>query len=189
MSTTRRNGQLSSCEPCRKSKLRCDHSSPVCGRCVRRGQQDLCMYHPAPMTRLGLFSENRKRRHRPKENLQDSETWNQKKISASAPGFLGRTSYRDVFLENGSDLPTGDTSYSKTTDPGPIDAQRIRLGAQILMLLKDQDLYREIVEERYKIWRGDYCAIRHKCKTKFFDTNIYRMDSRIPDDQDDFQQC
>ncbi|KAJ5618987.1 Transcription factor [Penicillium lagena] len=106
------------------------------------------------MTRLGLLSEKRKRRHRPKETLQGSETWDQKKISASAPGFLGRTSYCDVFLETDNDLPTGYISHFKTTDPGPIDAQRIRLGAQILMLLKNQDLYREIVEERYKIWRG-----------------------------------
>ena len=46
----RRNGQLSSCEPCRKSKLRCDHNRPICGRCVRRRlSQQQCHYHPAPM--------------------------------------------------------------------------------------------------------------------------------------------
>ncbi|KAE9363900.1 hypothetical protein N431DRAFT_550594 [Stipitochalara longipes BDJ] len=46
----RRNGQLSSCEPCRHSKLRCDHNRPICGRCVRRGlPQSRCHYHPAPM--------------------------------------------------------------------------------------------------------------------------------------------
>lgn len=51
MSTTkRRNGQLPSCEPCRKAKLRCDHEMPVCGRCAQRGQQSSCIYHPAPMT-------------------------------------------------------------------------------------------------------------------------------------------
>ncbi|KAE8550986.1 hypothetical protein TMatcc_009059 [Talaromyces marneffei ATCC 18224] len=51
MSTTkRRNGQLSSCEPCRKAKLRCDHATPICGRCIQRGQESTCIYHPAPMT-------------------------------------------------------------------------------------------------------------------------------------------
>lgn len=46
----RRNGQLSSCEPCRKSKLKCDHNRPICGRCVRRRlSQQQCHYHPAPM--------------------------------------------------------------------------------------------------------------------------------------------
>ena len=51
MATPRRNGQLSSCEPCRISKLRCDHTSPACGRCVRGGRSQLCVYHPAPMSR------------------------------------------------------------------------------------------------------------------------------------------
>ncbi|PWY88198.1 chromatin structure remodeling complex protein RSC3 [Aspergillus heteromorphus CBS 117.55] len=51
MSAPRRNGQLSSCEPCRKSKLRCDHSTPTCLRCTRRGRSELCVYHPAPMTK------------------------------------------------------------------------------------------------------------------------------------------
>ncbi|KGO43780.1 Transcription factor, fungi [Penicillium expansum] len=49
MATPRRNGQLSSCEPCRKSKLRCDHQSPICGRCLH-GEAERCFYHPAPLT-------------------------------------------------------------------------------------------------------------------------------------------
>ncbi|KAF7718726.1 Fungal Zn(2)-Cys(6) binuclear cluster domain-containing protein [Penicillium ucsense] len=48
----RRNGQLSACEPCRKSKLRCDHHRPVCGRCAqRRLTEQQCLYHPAPMAK------------------------------------------------------------------------------------------------------------------------------------------
>ncbi|KAL4792629.1 hypothetical protein BDV19DRAFT_380688 [Aspergillus venezuelensis] len=43
----RRNGQPTSCEPCRLSKVRCDHQKPVCSRCRDR----YCFYHPAPMTR------------------------------------------------------------------------------------------------------------------------------------------
>ncbi|KAJ0118651.1 hypothetical protein J7T55_012905 [Diaporthe amygdali] len=46
----RRNGKLQSCEPCRKSKLRCDHVVPACGRCVKRQRTDLCFYHPNPLT-------------------------------------------------------------------------------------------------------------------------------------------
>ncbi|EED16901.1 conserved hypothetical protein [Talaromyces stipitatus ATCC 10500] len=68
MSTTkRRNGQLSSCEPCRKAKLRCDHATPICGRCTQRGQQSTCIYHPAPMTQPRLAikkSELKKKRKR-----------------------------------------------------------------------------------------------------------------------------
>lgn len=47
----RRNGTRSSCEPCRKSKVRCDHHSPVCQRCGARGISAKCVYHPAPLTR------------------------------------------------------------------------------------------------------------------------------------------
>jgi hypothetical protein len=31
----RRNGKPTSCEPCRISKIRCDHA-PICGRCRAR---------------------------------------------------------------------------------------------------------------------------------------------------------
>lgn len=47
----RRNGKLQSCEPCRKGKLRCDHSLPTCSRCTRRRKPDACVYHPAPLTK------------------------------------------------------------------------------------------------------------------------------------------
>ncbi|ROV93166.1 hypothetical protein VMCG_08741 [Cytospora schulzeri] len=46
----RRNGKLQSCEPCRKSKLKCDHVVPACGRCVKRQRADQCFYHPNPLT-------------------------------------------------------------------------------------------------------------------------------------------
>ncbi|KAI1774396.1 hypothetical protein F4818DRAFT_448867 [Hypoxylon cercidicola] len=48
----RRNGKLQSCEPCRRSKLRCDHVVPACGRCVRRRCVDQCIYHPNPLTQV-----------------------------------------------------------------------------------------------------------------------------------------
>ncbi|KAL4904126.1 hypothetical protein BDW74DRAFT_185788 [Aspergillus multicolor] len=47
----RRNGSLTSCEPCRVSKVRCDHATPVCRRCQAKGVSEKCFYHPAPMTR------------------------------------------------------------------------------------------------------------------------------------------
>lgn len=49
--TYRRNGKLQACEPCRKGKLRCDHMMPHCGRCLKRGKTEKCVYHPAPLTK------------------------------------------------------------------------------------------------------------------------------------------
>ncbi|KAK1751375.1 hypothetical protein QBC47DRAFT_417294 [Echria macrotheca] len=45
----RRNGTLQSCERCRKTKIKCDHSTPRCSRCVAKGLE--CVYEEAPMTR------------------------------------------------------------------------------------------------------------------------------------------
>ncbi|KAK3356638.1 hypothetical protein B0T25DRAFT_497311 [Lasiosphaeria hispida] len=45
----RRNGMLQSCEQCRKTKVKCDHSTPKCGRCLSRNLG--CVYEAAPMTR------------------------------------------------------------------------------------------------------------------------------------------
>ncbi|KAI1631806.1 hypothetical protein F4809DRAFT_630663 [Biscogniauxia mediterranea] len=47
----RRNGKLQSCEPCRKSKLKCDHVVPTCRRCIRRRCADRCVYHPSPLSK------------------------------------------------------------------------------------------------------------------------------------------
>ncbi|KAE8382985.1 hypothetical protein BDV26DRAFT_252425 [Aspergillus bertholletiae] len=49
----RRNGKPTSCEPCRLSKVRCDHATPTCARCRSRSIREKCYYHPAPMTRSG----------------------------------------------------------------------------------------------------------------------------------------
>lgn len=51
VSGSRRNGKQQACEPCRKLKVACDHTTPHCGRCVRKQKAAMCIYHPAPMTR------------------------------------------------------------------------------------------------------------------------------------------
>ena len=53
-SVLRRNGKQQSCEPCRKSKLKCDHVLPRCGRCIQRKIEYRCVYHPAPMSKHTL---------------------------------------------------------------------------------------------------------------------------------------
>jgi hypothetical protein len=39
------------CDPCRRSKLACDHREPVCSRCASRGQPRLCVYRSRPFRR------------------------------------------------------------------------------------------------------------------------------------------
>ncbi|KAJ5775870.1 uncharacterized protein N7511_000881 [Penicillium nucicola] len=56
-SSRRRNRSLASCEPCRKSKIRCDHRKPICASCQRRGLHSQCWYHPAPLTKQQTSQE------------------------------------------------------------------------------------------------------------------------------------
>lgn len=54
----RKNGKPQSCEPCRKSKLACDHAIP-CGRCARLQRSAQCIYDPSPTT-IAPASKRRK---------------------------------------------------------------------------------------------------------------------------------
>ncbi|KAJ5849061.1 hypothetical protein N7534_007750 [Penicillium rubens] len=160
MATPRRNGQLSSCEPCRTSKLRCDHTSPICGRCERRGLH--CTYHPAPLTQsLTGIRPPKKRRaiyeSDPPSNISrlhnENDAWTRKKASVSAPGFWGQTSYCDAFTDTRNEFNVG-VPYLAGHDNFPVDQKRINLGARVLTLLEDLPFYRDVVTARFKIWKG-----------------------------------
>lgn len=48
---TGRNGKPRSCEPCRKTRARCDHTLPTCAGWEARGTVNECYWHSAPLTR------------------------------------------------------------------------------------------------------------------------------------------
>ena len=174
----RRNGKKSSCEPCRKSKLSCDHIRPVCGRCRRRRVPELCLYHPAPMT-------NGRRPSPPStianHSLQDEQNLHQlptasassrdyytspslleDKVADSSPpvpGFLGPTSYSAVFTEGQSDLSKENGKLSREINirgwqssvPPSWDSGRIKEGAEVLSLLADLSKYKSILNRRHEM--------------------------------------
>ncbi|KAJ5100108.1 hypothetical protein N7532_007109 [Penicillium argentinense] len=160
MATTRRNGQLSSCEPCRKSKLRCDHTMPICGRCIRRDLREDCIYHPAPLTQLGSQRAKKRRLARDEAQIKDHailqnehRNWNQKKFSVSSPGFLGNTSYSNTFTDTANGL-LNEMNSPIQVEVVPMDSKKVHLGAQVLTLLKNLAFYREVVNARFKLWEG-----------------------------------
>ena len=131
-SLLRRNGKPQSCEPCRKSKLGCDHALPKCGRCLQRRIQHRCIYHPAPLTKKIDVSENIERTHSP--NVQtiagvgkDPIEWigpelhihvptpDAERIAGDEHLYLGPTSYSAVFHEN--DLGPTCEDFSEQTAP------------------------------------------------------------------------
>jgi chromatin structure-remodeling complex subunit RSC3/30 len=91
-------------------------------------------------------------------NLRSSQTsenvgWSQKNPSVSAPGFLGQTSYSDVFTDTKSGVPAEALSLGGH-DTVPVDTKRVSLGAQVLALLENLPFYRDLITSRFKIWKG-----------------------------------
>ncbi|KAL2833059.1 hypothetical protein BDW59DRAFT_95303 [Aspergillus cavernicola] len=174
--TLRKNGQQPSCEPCRTSKLRCDHTVPVCQRCIARQQADQCIYHPCPLTK-------------PRENRQRKEQFRTKKLTtpvgvdsdklyewaSKAPsvpariaqnqspnegdesfpslGFLGPTSHSRDFFEHLKHF--GCQSLSDVS-AAPVDPRDVEVGAQILALLEHASFYKELLDRRFELFQGMY---------------------------------
>ncbi|PKY07637.1 putative Zn(II)2Cys6 transcription factor [Aspergillus campestris IBT 28561] len=179
MSAPRRNGLLSSCEPCRKSKLRCDHTLPVCQRCVTSRRTQQCTYHPCPLTKgrpkRTLVRSNQNQRESypddddvspnrepfdwvdkspsvPARRFEPKPTGNRDE-SFSPLGFLGPTSHATVFGDDASD---GGSQLSLLADINTeaVDSTMVEIGAQILSLLDHLPFYAELLEKRFNLFEG-----------------------------------
>ena len=126
------------CEPCRKSKLRCDHNKPTCGRCLGRGLRTTCSYKSIPSSsRQNGATLDESQAPSPFVEPQEIPASNDRnKTAATTPkkqghgefygmfcdeperfgpihaGFLGPTSYSAIFSEHQSqlDVDLGDWS-------------------------------------------------------------------------------
>jgi chromatin structure-remodeling complex subunit RSC3/30 len=172
----RRNGKPPACEPCRKSRLRCDHVHPSCGRCNRRRISEQCIYHPAPMTRSFAVSSQPSTARQAStpalpspvqsvaRHIQTPSTPNSDAASpASTPitGFLGLTSYAAVFTEQQADLDISLAAQhrSSTSHPSPQlrtnqDQDRVRAGVRLLSMFRDLPLLTRLVEHWYRHAHG-----------------------------------
>lgn len=179
MSSIRRNGLLSSCEPCRLSKLRCDHLTPVCGRCLRKGQSNACNYHPAPLTRSKAVDSvesirTRKRKKNPfiflergKKLANLRQTY---RISASnapvgqittsqsgEPSQKEATIFARSFFGPSNCLAAfeepehGNSGTNVCVNPevSPVDSDQIESGSRIVALLEDLPIYHRLIDFRY----------------------------------------
>ncbi|OQE12665.1 hypothetical protein PENVUL_c001G03220 [Penicillium vulpinum] len=138
MATPRRNGRLSSCEPCRKSKLRCDHQSPICGRCLCHGQADRCFYHPAPLTQPSARAPrvvSRRPKRQPRPDNQSVFRLDQTISGTAAPGQPSGLRLPPL-TDEGDTLP--DQHIAKWT---PEEKQT--LGPGVLGLVSPKDIFRE----------------------------------------------
>ena len=128
----RRNGKQQACEPCRKAKIACDHSLPVCDRCKRRKVASKCVYLAAPMTRPASEGNRREsettRLNFPPTPKTTSSTITSPRASIqtessvrpnpeSGPfvrsgGFFGPTNFADIYLQNRENLGNEDIQIS-----------------------------------------------------------------------------
>ncbi|KAL4742408.1 hypothetical protein BDV11DRAFT_19833 [Aspergillus similis] len=177
MTILRRNGRLSSCEPCRKAKLRCDHQSPVCGRCLSNGHSGRCFYHPAPLTQPRARSSRltdasrRPRRQRPSNQLvfrldpRVSSTpteegkilgdQTEKEKRTLRPGLFGLVSPQDIFSEYEATRAAAEPGCSSAAAATVIASQdQILRGAQILSHLQKIRWFQEVIDLKDKTSPG-----------------------------------
>ncbi|KAL2843611.1 hypothetical protein BJX68DRAFT_257432 [Aspergillus pseudodeflectus] len=175
MATLRKNGQLPSCEPCRTSKLRCDHTTPVCQRCVARNRAERCVYHPCPLTKP-RDTRQRKEQVRAKRNSSTTEPPSVNNTDRTelfdwverAPSVLLRSSRPahppgDVLADSGFGSKASDDvslsldsraqSLSDACAP-QVDSKDVEIGAQILAFFEHLSLFAEVIDLRFDIFDG-----------------------------------
>lgn len=177
VTTLRRNGKASSCEPCRKSKLSCDHLRPTCGRCQRRRVPGKCVYHPAPMTHsqqqsLILREESPLMPNNPRSSqhglsvpianhndLPSLLNGTSDATSPPVPGFLGPTSFSAVFTEGESNTGLKEKDANReinirgwqSPNLPSWDSAKLREGIEVLELLRDLEMYEPALQRWYQV--------------------------------------
>lgn len=117
-SLRRRNGRKQACEPCRRRKVACDHSVPVCQRCRRRNTTNDCVYLPqepsvAPSRRIRSRDTLRSEAHVLTPSASEETSLPN---SADDTGYLGATSFSAVFEETRNTLASGQASPTVTEE-------------------------------------------------------------------------
>lgn len=156
----RRNGTIASCEPCRKRKLRCDHGRPVCERCRQRGQESICIYHPAPLSqRSGLIIEDRSLRastpSRPATSSYHARPRCESVLVSKLSVFNENTKFHparkvnDFLTEATRERDTDSNLNPFSTQGRSIYDERIALVAEILQVLRDFETIRNLLTTYY----------------------------------------
>ncbi|PYI01634.1 hypothetical protein BO78DRAFT_327160 [Aspergillus sclerotiicarbonarius CBS 121057] len=172
----RRNGKPVSCEPCRVSKIRCDHHHPICRRCQIRQKESQCFYHPAPLTRARPNP-----RSKPSTRTSGSGTATGTGSPSPAgddeqaqpPGYLGSTSFVSAFprpeLLFPADVASG-PSLSLPSDFCSVQVSYAR--SHLLKLVSSFADYENLVVQYYQ--RGQFSVFpRNLVLTPLSKTGAY----------------
>ncbi|KAL4899919.1 hypothetical protein BDW74DRAFT_188810 [Aspergillus multicolor] len=150
------------CEPCRKSKLACDHDRPVCNRCRSSNKDERCIYRNAPF--------KRRRTEGPRESITNINylyhtTPTTRSPTATPPnrypnpGYVGSSSHFAIFdhIPPAPDIPgTSSQEEAATTFPTaartqPEDELLLHRGAESLRNLFDAFPFPSM-KELVRVW-------------------------------------
>lgn len=158
----RRNGKEQACEPCRKAKMRCDHSLPVCQNCKRRNITEKCIYVEAPQTRprsqrsgSRILTQTQYSYPQPSpidpalqgipaQASKEDEFEDESPLFRPSSGFFGPTSFSSVYendLGPNFDSRQDRSPYSIAPEIGRTEEQtssRTALGIKVLNQLPNQ---------------------------------------------------
>ncbi|KAI1439884.1 hypothetical protein F5Y02DRAFT_424790 [Annulohypoxylon stygium] len=132
----RRNGRPQACDPCRKRKLACDHTQPVCNRCRKRKQDAECVYtvsdartsgfnRPSPLPTVPCTPRLASRRlPRPDQGTPEA-TSSIQAPGLTRPGYLGPTSYCNIYEDTENSLsllqtPESASPHCENTTPNAV---------------------------------------------------------------------
>ncbi|TGO55360.1 hypothetical protein BCON_0093g00330 [Botryotinia convoluta] len=194
----RRKRKDQACEPCRKAKTRCDHTTPICLRCQRKGAAANCIYVPShppshgPSSEHSISNPSHPVRDITNDSLVSPQTSGSidSRIDHAASsrkvfGFYGPTSFSAPFLDNENGLVSDvDDEGECTLSPGSIttpptlsivtngqQTAEISLGMRILSQLPDQ-VTCESLMENYTLKSIEYAfhkpTILHCMKSSWF---------------------
>ncbi|KAH7084001.1 hypothetical protein FB567DRAFT_96175 [Paraphoma chrysanthemicola] len=101
--------RLPACEPCRSSKLSCDHVHPTCTRCKKRNTAGDCLYRARPFKKrkhqaeLGDIGEERSSAAIDDTPAAQSTYYQENSRRYSNPGYLGPTSHTTLLDQVSND--------------------------------------------------------------------------------------
>lgn len=197
----RRNGKQQACEPCRRRKLACDHTLPVCERCKKGQRVSQCIYITNPMSNAsGRVDAAPTGIATPTSSTRETSAALQSQTNTKSPeldyehrssrnsvvnassSFLGATSFSHVFLENQDAL---EESVDYDTDQhvfdlndSSLDTELVSLGVRVLQRIPDKAIC-DLLLQKIKIM--DHSDLTHTVSDSFWNIVDHKASSRSED--------
>ncbi|KAI1149454.1 hypothetical protein F4825DRAFT_464094 [Nemania diffusa] len=171
----RPNGRPQACEPCRKRKVACDHTHPICNRCRKRSQTDACVYlasgqpRTSSITRRLPPSPARSASAAPRPAGTDvSETPDTRSPDPRqmASGYLGFTSFSAVYEE--TQISLSELQGAQATPSDSVDwGQGTSAPGQFTLSDRTRDACLFVLQNVPEPSQANVCLRASPCQTWF----------------------